>query len=44
MGEGESDACLNIRGRGKEITQEFKEALSGRRKRLKEKSSVLNFP
>lgn len=31
MGEGASDACLNIRGQGKEIKQEFKEALNGKR-------------
>ena len=31
MGEGANDACLKIRGQGKEIKQEFKEALSGKR-------------
>lgn len=44
MGEGASDACLNIRGQGKEIKQEFKEAPSGKRARVKEKASVHNFP
>lgn len=43
MGEGASDACLNIRGQGEEIKQEFKEALSGKRVRVKEEASVHNL-
>lgn len=43
MGEGASDACLNIRGQGKEIKQEFKEALNGKRVRVKEEASVHNL-
>lgn len=42
-GEGASDACLNIRGQGEEIKQEFKEALSGKRVRVKEEASVHNL-
>lgn len=43
MGEGASDACLNIRGQREEIKQEFKEALSGKRVSVKEEASVHNL-